>query len=511
MSELALSVTGLSVSPNYSFQASDNSTPTRQNASMADIQRGRQHVKMRYDAAQTTTNNARHWENAGQFGLTADQMNSNSVRRILKTRSRYEYNNNGYYRRIVNKKSNEIIGREIKINIESGNSELNKALEKALKRWKRIIQLEKKLRTLCKDKIRDGEAVAMPYSRKNKKFTRKTGGVTLDLMQISCDRLTSLQLDGDYSNNIDGVILDDMGINPVQYEIAKHSDYYMSATPTETSKFDAEDVYHWFDQDYSEQHRAIPELTATLQLSADSRRYRKSVGDTAEAHANMSMVLEQQAPNDITSGDLAGSFEEIDLAPRMLTALPPGGKLNFTKPGQPIEQYGDFSDAVLREAAAPGDLPHNMVKGSSAEMNFSSARFDYYIMFAKDRDIIRTDLENTILYDLIWRFIEEWYLLNAQKFRGGLPEELDFTFGYEVDKYINPQQETKADQLRLTPDDETGIAMGTYKDYCATHGGQDWREKITQQVEEQKYYQDEVKRIGLETEENNTDTGGGDE
>jgi len=54
-------------------------------------------VRGRYDAAQTTSDNERHWANA-DF-LAADAANSPEVRRALRCRARYEVANNSYARR----------------------------------------------------------------------------------------------------------------------------------------------------------------------------------------------------------------------------------------------------------------------------------------------------------------------------------------------------------------------------------------------------------------------------
>ena len=53
-------------------------------------------LRARFDAAQTTADNARHWANADS--LSADAAASVDVRRKLRERSRYEIANNSYAR-----------------------------------------------------------------------------------------------------------------------------------------------------------------------------------------------------------------------------------------------------------------------------------------------------------------------------------------------------------------------------------------------------------------------------
>ena len=235
-----------------------------------------------YDAARTSSETARHWANASPYGLTPDQMNNPQVRQTLKQRARYEYNNGGYTKRIVNKTSNEVVGKKIKINLESSNSTFNDACEKDLAVWQRLIRLEKGLRTLVKDKMRDGEALAMPYTNELLKHPIK-----LDLARLSCDRLTSNTLSSStIDNNIDGIILDELGINPISFEITKYSGSQSLINSGDSTIYPAERIYHWFEQEFSEQHRGIPELTTTLDVNAARRAYSKSVLSTAQMQSN---------------------------------------------------------------------------------------------------------------------------------------------------------------------------------------------------------------------------------
>ena len=65
-------------------------------------------IKARFDAAQTTKDNAKHW-GAAEF-LSADAEADSSVRKILRTRARYEVQNNSYARGIVSTLANDTVG-----------------------------------------------------------------------------------------------------------------------------------------------------------------------------------------------------------------------------------------------------------------------------------------------------------------------------------------------------------------------------------------------------------------
>ena len=69
-------------------------------------------VKARFDAAQTTTDNHRHWAAADH--LSADMEASPEVRRTLRMRSRYEISNNSYAKGLVQMLANDTPAEDMK-------------------------------------------------------------------------------------------------------------------------------------------------------------------------------------------------------------------------------------------------------------------------------------------------------------------------------------------------------------------------------------------------------------
>jgi capsid protein len=65
-------------------------------------------VRGKYDAAQTTHENRRHWANADH--LSANAAVGADVRRILRSRARYEVANNSYAKGIVLTLANYVVG-----------------------------------------------------------------------------------------------------------------------------------------------------------------------------------------------------------------------------------------------------------------------------------------------------------------------------------------------------------------------------------------------------------------
>src|SRR5215468_2096906 len=64
-------------------------------------------LRARYDAAQTNDDNRRHWAHAD--ALSSATANAPGIRRILRNRSRYEYDNGSYCNGIVRTRADDLV------------------------------------------------------------------------------------------------------------------------------------------------------------------------------------------------------------------------------------------------------------------------------------------------------------------------------------------------------------------------------------------------------------------
>ena len=103
-------------------------------------------MKARFDAASTSKDNAKHWA-AAEF-LSADAEADSAARKILRTRSRYEVQNNSYARGIVNTIADDTIGTGPRLQMLMESDELNKEIEHDFLVWAKRVHLAQKLRTM---------------------------------------------------------------------------------------------------------------------------------------------------------------------------------------------------------------------------------------------------------------------------------------------------------------------------------------------------------------------------
>ncbi|MCP4896088.1 MAG: phage portal protein [bacterium] len=297
----------------------------------------------KYDAAQTTDENMRHWAMAD--GLSADAANSPEVRRTLRNRARYEVANNAYAKSLVDTLATAVMGTGPRLRIDTGDKRVNKKIKRRWRRWTKAVGLPRKLITLRKAKCRDGEGFALFIQ--NPKLGDK---VKLDLRLIESEQVATPTMTGLEKNSVDGIRFDEAG-NPRVYDILReHPGSSMlggMGHAGQADQVDAQYVLHMFRADRPGQHRGIPELTPALPLFAQLRRYVLAVLAAAETAADFAAVIQTSQPIDPGNG-MPGSapggvapdpMDVFDLAQRMVTVLPDGYQLGQIRAEQPAFNY----------------------------------------------------------------------------------------------------------------------------------------------------------------------------
>ncbi len=335
-------------------------------------------LRARYDAAQTTSENARHW--AETDSLSADAANSPSVRRSLRERARYEVANNGWARSMVDTLANEVIGTGPRVQVVTGNKQADEWLEFNFSAWCRKSRLARKFHTMRKGKAQNGACLSLFVTNP------RLGDVQLDLRPFEIDHLATPDVLLD-DGQVDGIDFDDNG-DPERYHVLKHHpggttygiDPGEEITPVPT----ADEVIHIFRHDREGQHHGIPELTPALPLFAKLRRYNLAVLTAAENIASISLALKTRAPDPDTpfgpSGDSETqpndyeTFDTFDLERGLVTVLPDDTDLFQPKSEQPSTTHVEYVKCTLAEAFAAVCMPYSVGAADSSDENFASGK-----------------------------------------------------------------------------------------------------------------------------------------
>jgi len=470
----------------FSGGAADNSRGLRA------IQRAR--LRASYDAAATTSDNARHWVNADV--LSADAANSPEVRRILRARARYERANNTYCAGIVNTLACYGVGTGPRLQITPEEwpktttpeqaREITEAIERAWHAWADEASLADKLALLRACRAVDGEGIAV-----FKTNPRLRSDIKLDLELVEADQLATPDLYTLGTNAVDGIVFDEYG-NPAEYHILReHPGSNATTLGFEYDRVPAERVIHYYRQDRPGQSRGIPDITPAIPLFAQLRRYTLAVIAAAETAADFAAVIESDAPAS-DDDEQPEPMDTITLEQRLATVLPGGWKLGQIKAEQPTTSYSDFKHEIINEIARVLDMPFNIAAGNSSAYNYASGRLDhqtFYRSIARDR----RHLERHVLDRVLAAWLQEAVLVSGllptrtrtAVAQGLIPGHLWFWDGGE---HVDPAKEATAQAARLASHTTTLAA-----EYARQ--GRDWEVELRQRARELAL----MRELGLDT------------
>ena len=450
----------------------------------------------RYDAAQTTDTNRRHWAWADH--LSANAANTPWIRRQLRNRSRYERANNGYIKGLIRARTNDTIGTGPRLQLDlpdayldpefgrpvatgtpdQAAADLARAVEKKWCEWADATGLADKLRVMADAEDTDGETFCLFVSNP------RLDGVRLDLRVIECDRVATPGVIT-AATPFDGVVLDELG-NPLEYYVLRQhpGDYFQIVTDVWAfDRVPAEHVVHLFDQERPEQARGVPLMTPALPLYAILRRYTLANLLTAEAQARINAVIEQENalaqcdPADPEADSEDGAGEQIYFAGTQMLTLSAGQKALTLQPSAPGPSYREFKSEVLTEAGRAAGENRNTATGSSAEYNYSSGRLDHLPRLRGIR--IRRDRFERRCLDRVFRAWLAEALLVPGYLPAGLPPAPEWRWCWQWDAFesIDPVKDATAQEIRK----RNGLA--TDADELAA-AGKDWREHYRQLARE---------------------------
>lgn len=416
-----------------------------------DIFRGQQRprpaavpvVRARFDAAEKG-DDYKHWSNADAFA--ADAALSPMVRLTLRNRARYERANNSYLAGISSTLATDLIGTGPRLQLNSGDAENDRIVERLFFDWSWMIDLAAKLRTMREALVVDGEAFVMMITNP------RLAGVRLDLRLVEAEMVaTPAQYMGSTitpeGNVVDGLEFDETG-NVVGYQVLKfHPGANFRVNALDFQPVPANQMVHWFKPSRPGQHRGVPEVAPALKLFGQLRRYTEAVIAAAETAADLAAFIHSNSP--AAEVDEVESFAALEISKRTLTTLPEGWDISQLKAEQPTSTYKDFKQEILNEIFRCLQIPFNVGALNSSSYNYASGRMDHQV-HAMNQRVERDQLERTLLDRLLGAWVEE-----ASSIEGLLPATLppfaewDWVWGWDGKEHVDPAKEANAAETRL--------------------------------------------------------------
>lgn len=353
-------------------------------------------IKAAYDAAQTSYGNEAHWAAADSLGpVNAARA---SVRKTLRKRSRYEIGeNNPYLKGMILKIANSFagVGPSLYITDPRIPISLRPLIINKWMLYARAIKLRQLIWRLRGPRSIDGEATGINLQNNSVKHEIQTDWEVIETEQIAEDNYFHKPHNpSEEYIEIDGIRLRKGTSIPESYYVLNQhpGDNVVFGMPLDGEWVPADNVIHWFRKDRP-WIRGIPEGHAVLPLCSILRRYTLAVVQCAETAANISVLLESEAPagqtafgsistvQNMTPSEIMQMwFDAFPMYRGMAMNLPWGMKASQLKAEQPTAVYDSFVDAILREIAQPFLVPFNAAVGFSGDYNMASGTLDVQML-----------------------------------------------------------------------------------------------------------------------------------
>lgn len=402
------------------------------------------HVRAKFDSAEKG-DDYRHWANADAF--SADAAGSPNVRRTLRNRARYERANNSYLAGISSTLANDLIGTGPRLQLNSGDSTIDREIERAFFDWGWQINLPTKLRTMRECIVTDGEAFAMFISNP------ANDGVQLDVRLVEAEMIstptqilaasTTVTPEGSI---VDGLEFDQIG-NVLGYQLLNyHPGSNWKVNNLEYTRIPASQIVHWFRPQRAGQHRGIPEVGPALKLFAAMRRYTEAVIAAAETAADFAAFLHSNSP--AAEVDEVDAFSEMAIEKRSMVTLPEGWDISQLKAEQPTNTYQAFKREIVSEIGRCMQLPYNVAALDSSSYNYASGRMDHQIYAATVR-VYRDELERVMLDRMLGAWVAEASLLGIVPDSMAPMAEWNWSWVWDGREHVDPSKEAEAARTRL--------------------------------------------------------------
>lgn len=400
-------------------------------------------LRAKFDLAQTTAENRKHWANADQ--LSARAAISPAVRRLVRSRSRYESENNSWYAGILRTAVNHIVGNGPRLQLLTDNEDGNRRIEKAFRQWAQRIDLADMLRTIVESYWRDGEVYVM-----REKFQRNYP-YTLDLKIIEADQVFDPYIASVYNDPYtdDGIRFDPQ-TNELAFYVYDHHPGGNVPLSTLTGQWYPSDmVLHLFRAERPGQVHGVPRATPALQTLPIMRRQELATLYSAESAANFAMYLKTNSPT-VDPAQSPADFAEIELTRNMLTTLPEGWEIGQVEPKQPGPLYEMFQRQALMSFSRCTNMPYTLAAGTGKDANFSSFKGDMKNVWEPEVKSEQSRTEFSIMEPVL-----RWFLSDAVYIPGlldGLPpiSEIDHKWHWPPLPTLDELDAAKARSERIS-------------------------------------------------------------
>lgn len=302
----------------------------------------------------------------GSFEETAS-----TDRDTLRARARWLHENNGIMSNIDRTIVNNSVGNGMKLQVKSGDRQLNARIEKLWERWCSPTKCDttKRLhfgdmqRVILSQRMMDGEILI------HKRYTGESEN-PFQITLIESDRVdaSAVMPTMDQDVFVDGIIIDDFGA-PKTFVLKKGW--------TGRIEVDASQLIHYYKNDNrASQYRGISEYKQSIIDLRNLAGYQSSVIKAARLRANVGYVVETENIQ-AHIGQMKQTEEHeplYEVNGVMVEYLNPGERLTKLDPQVVGMDYDKFVKTAIRTISVARNVSYELAFRDYSEVNFSSAR-----------------------------------------------------------------------------------------------------------------------------------------
>lgn len=432
----------------------------------------------KFDHAQTTPQNYRHWANADSLGPVSSL--DPGVRKILRERCRYEVANDPHLAGLVETMAYDTVGSGPRLQLQSDAPTADvRKVEKLWASWCRKTRYAERLRLMVKARRVDGEVYGthdhddtIPHPIKF-----RLNPFESDLV---CEPLGGNLPPGNWE---DGVDYDERG-NARRYAIqtSHPGDGWIGFVKASSfTVVDAANVMHYFKPTRPGQQRGFCEFASALGTVAQLRRFgiaTLTAVEFASSHAGIIYTDGAPEPEDEEAAISPRPMSKVYTEAGALLSMPHHWKVEQMKSEHPTTTYKEYTREKRNEIGRPVGAPENVLTGSSAGYNYSSGRLDH-VPYQRIIWIDRSDLESSVVDHTIRAFLDEADKLGLIPPSLGPADELEWECQWDGFNSIDPYKDAQASELRMK------IGLTTLSEECAADG-KNYRDVLEQQAVEMK-------------------------
>ena len=313
--------------------------------------------------------------------------------------SRDEYKRNPYYKSVINKLTNHVIGPTPAIIGLSENEEANNRMEDLYLEWSQFNGIGKSFRLLRRDAALTGIGIMIPYP-----VTNGLHPIKLGYKVYGKDALRT-PMDAKPEDRIFDGIQFNSDWEPVKFHFIKDKLEDRRITGRETVAYNADDVIYWSAGFQNGVINPIPECAEAFTIYPYIRRFLQAYVEGEEFKVSFPMALELNPQVYLPSQHMKDNppYGAFEYTPKMVPTLPPGTELKGLPTGTSSTEQTKLVRLVASAAALCIDMPANLALGDSSNSNMSVAQVDMQPWK------IKVQADRFDLHPVFRKTFNEWY------------------------------------------------------------------------------------------------------